>query len=181
MDWKLAGELGWSRDRPDFVRADFEPYDWSICQFGCASFINIGLRPEVSNRSNHYTIIMWEELAARADWAICEPKDCNHAPIMTTDKLDFIAIPGQTVSLSGNAKDPDGDKLMAKWWVPAFSCTYKEGKAEGLAVSSETGWNTEFTIPADAKTGDIFVVNLEVRDNATRPMTRFAQYVITVS
>jgi len=197
MDWAKSAELGWGPESlADFKRADFKPYDWSICQFGCASFINIGLRPDVVNRSNqfffgptpegsnksdHYTIVMWEELAARADWAISEPQDCNHAPIVTTNKLDFVASPGQTVSLSGEAKDPDGDKLITKWWVPAFSCTYKEGKTEGLAVSSETGWNTEFNIPADAKVGDKFVINLEVRDNATRPMTRFFQYVITIS
>lgn len=182
MDWAKSAELGWGpASLASYQRADFEPYDWSMCQFGCASFINIGLRPDVSNRSNQYTIIMWEELAARADWAICEPQDCNHAPIVTADKLDFTATPGQTVSLSGNAKDPDGDNLIVKWWVPAFSSTYQEGQAEGLTVSSESGWNTEFTIPADAKTGDKFVVNLEVRDNAIRPMTRFAQYVITVS
>ncbi|WP_163326248.1 nucleoside hydrolase-like domain-containing protein [Draconibacterium mangrovi] len=196
MDWEKSGELGWGPVGTGSKRADFKPFDWSICQFGCASFINIGLRPDVANRSNrfffgptpegakksnHYTIVMWEELAARADWAICAPQDCNHAPIVKADQLDFVAKPGQKVSLSGNAKDPDGDKLVGKWWVPAFSCTYKEGKAEGLAVSSETGWNTEFTIPADAKVGDKFIVNLEVKDDATRPMTRFAQYVITVS
>jgi len=182
MDWAKSAELGWGPlsllSRP---RADFKPYDWGFSQFGCASYINIGLRSEIINRSNHFTILMWEELAARADWAISEPKDCNHAPIVTADKLDITATPGQTVSLSGSAKDPDGNKLVTKWWVPAFSCTYKEGKAEGLAVSSGIGWKTEFTIPADSKAGDKFVVNLEVRDNATRPMTRFAQYVITVS
>lgn len=182
MDWAYSAEIGWGpANLVSYARADFKPFDWSCCQFGCASFINIGLRPEISNRSNQYTIIMWEELAARADWAICEPQDCNHAPIVTADQLDFTATPGQTVSLTGSAKDPDGDKLSAKWWVPAFSCTYMEGKAEGLVVSSEVGWNTEFTIPADAKTGDKFVINLEVKDNAIRPMTRFAQYVITVS
>ena len=197
MDWGKSADLGWGPESiKDYPRADYRPYDWAFCQFGCASFINIGLRQDVANRgnrnpfgprsedpdpSNHYTIIMWEELAARADWAINEPKDCNHAPIVTAEKLDFNATPGQTVSLSGNAKDPDGNKLVEKWWIPAFSCTYKDGKAEGLTVSSETGWNTEFTIPADAKAGDKFVINLEVRDDATRPMTRFAQYVITVS
>jgi hypothetical protein len=194
IDWAEADKLGWD-GMASMKRVDYKPFDWSCCQFGCASFINIGLRPEISarggrnpfgprsnapDRSNYYTVIMWEELAARADWAICEPQDCNHAPIVTADKLDFVATPGQTVSLSGSAKDPDGDKLAANWWVPAFSCTYKEGKAEGLAVSSETGWNTKFTIPADAKVGDKFVVNLEVRDNATRPMTRFAQVIISV-
>ncbi len=197
MDWGKSAELGWGPESiKSYPRADYEPFDWGFCQFGCASFINIGLRTDVANRSNQsllgptpegaqesnqYTIIMWEELAARADWAICEPQDCNHAPIVTADKLDFTATPGQTISLSGSAKDPDGDELTVKWWVPAFSCTYMEGKAEGLTVSSESGLSTDFTIPADAKVGDKFVVNLEVQDNATRPMTRFAQYVITVS
>ena len=123
---------------------------------------------------------MWEELAARADWAICEPQDCNHAPIVSAQTLDFTAAPGETVSLSGSAKDPDGDKLSAQWYVPAAACTYKEGKAEGLSVSA-SGWDASFTVPSDAASGDKLVVNLEVRDEAGRPMTRFAQYVITVS
>ncbi|MGR3811891.1 nucleoside hydrolase-like domain-containing protein [Jiulongibacter sp. NS-SX5] len=195
MDWSKSAEQGWGPESMiGMPRADFQPNDWSICQFGCASFIDIGLRKDVTNRGNyflgptpeafkkgnHYTIVMWEELAARADWAILEPKDCNHAPEVTTQQLDFNAKAGKKVSLSGEAKDPDGDKLSAKWWVPAFSSTYKEGKAEGLSVSVESGYRTEFTVPEDAKSGDIFVVNLEVKDDAKRPMTRFAQYVITV-
>ncbi|MEZ5072983.1 MAG: DUF1593 domain-containing protein [Bacteroidales bacterium] len=197
IDWGKSAELGWGPESiKEYPRADFEPFDWGFCQFGCASFINIGLRQDVTNRSNrspfgppsevtdssnHYAIIMWEELAARADWAISEPQDCNHAPVVGAEKLDFTAKPGQMVSLSGRANDPDGDTLIERWWVPAFSCTYMEGKANGLAVSAETGWNTKFTIPADAKKGDKFVVNLEVKDNAARPMTRFAQFVITVT
>lgn len=195
MDWGKSAELGWGpASMIGMKRADFKPNDWSICQFGCASFINIGLRSDVVNRnpqfmgptpehfkkSNHYTIVMWEELAARADWAIAEPKDCNHAPEVTAKQLDFKAKAGDKVSLSGEAKDPDGNKLTATWWVPAFSCTYKEGKAEGLSVTATSGYKTDFTIPVDAKIGDKFVVNLEVKDNAKRPMTRFAQYVITV-
>ena len=182
MDWALSSEQGWGPvnlgSRP---RAEYEPYSWGFCQFGCASFIDIGLRKDVNNRgNNHYTIVMWEELAARADWAICEPKDCNHAPIVTAEVLDFTAAPGETVQLSGSATDPDGNKLSAQWYVPVASCTYKEGKAEGLSVEAK-GWNASFTVPADAKSGDKLVVNLEVRDEAERPMTRFAQYVIVVS
>ena len=123
---------------------------------------------------------MWEELAARADWAVCKPEDCNHAPIVEAGQLDFTAAPGQTVELSGSAKDPDGNRLTAQWYVPAASCTYKQGKAEGLSVSVSKTWNAAFTVPADAEKGDRLVVNLEVRDDAERPMTRFAQYVITV-
>ena len=183
MDWGLSAELGWGPESlKGRARAEYEPYSWAFCQFGCASFIDIGLRKDVNNRgNNHYTVVMWEELAARADWAVCEPQDCNHAPIVTADILDFTAAPGETVQLAGRAKDPDGDKLTSSWYVPAASCTYKEGKAEGLAVSAGSGWNTSFTVPADAQSGDRLVVNLEVRDDAARPMTRFVQYVITVN
>lgn len=183
MDWGKSAELGWGPESlKGRARADYDPYSWAFCQFGCAGFIDIGLRSDVNNRgNNHYTIVMWEELAARADWAICEPQDCNHAPIVTAEQRDLMAAAGQTVTLNGSAKDPDGDKLTTQWYVPAAACTYGEGKAEGLTVSSATGWTTSFTVPADAKPGDKLVVNLEVRDEAERPMTRFAQYVITVS
>lgn len=182
MDWGESARLGWGpASLESYPRADYEPYSWAFCQFGCASFIDIGLRKDVNNRgNNHYTIVMWEELSARADWAICEPADCNHAPIVTADALDFTAAPGETVRFSGSATDPDGDKLVAEWYVPASSCTYQDGKAEGLTVSAK-GFEASFTVPSDAKTGDKLVVNLEVRDEAERPMTRFAQYVITVS
>ena len=182
MDWGRSAELGWGPESlKGYPRANYEPYSWAFCQFGCAGFINIGLRSDVNNRgNNHYTIVMWEELAARADWAVCEPEDCNHAPIVEAGQLDFTAAPGQTVELSGSAKDPDGNRLTAQWYVPAASCTYKQGKAEGLSVSVSKTWNAAFTVPADAEKGDRLVVNLEVRDDGERPMTRFAQYVITV-
>ena len=171
MDWGKSAELGWGpANLISYPRADYEPFDWGFCQFGCASFIDIGLRKDVQNRDNRFTIIMWEELAARADWAVCEPQDCNHAPIVDGGQLDFEAAPGETVKLAGSAEDPDGDRLNAKWWTPS----------EGATVSVAEGWSTEMTVPADAKAGDKIVVNLEVRDNAVRPMTRFAQYVITV-
>lgn len=171
MDWAKSAELGWGpANLSTYPRADYEPFDWGFCQFGCASFIDIGLRKDVQNRNNRFTIIMWEELAARADWAVCEPEDCNHAPVVDGGQLDFEAAPGQKVALAGDAKDPDGDRLTATWWSPV----------EGLVLSSEAGWLTEVTVPAEAKAGDRIVVNLEVRDDAVRPMTRFAQYVITV-
>ena len=126
--------------------------------------------------------VLFEELAARADWAVCEPEDCNHAPIVTADTLDYTVKAGETVSLSGSATDPDGDTLRATWWVPANATAYMEGAAENLAVSQESGWTTEFTVPADAEPGTVFAVNLEVQDTGVeRPMTRFAQFFITVA
>ncbi len=181
MDWAESARQGWGPEglleRP---RMDFDPYDWMACQFGCASFINIGFRKEVNNRATRNTRILFEELAARADWAICEPADCNHAPIVSAPVLDFTAAPGETVRMIGSAVDPEGDKMNVTWWAPGYSATYKDGKGEDLPVTAVNTWSADFTVPADAQSGQIFAVNMEVQDIAERPMTRFAQYVITV-
>lgn len=148
---------------------------------GCASFVDIGLRQGIVNENDRYVEVMFDEIAARADWAIEEPENCNHAPIISADHMDIVAKAGESVKLSASAIDPDGNQLEAKWWIPANASTYQEGKAENLQVSHENGWETEFKIPDDAETGQIFVVNLEVTDiEIERPMTRFAQFIITV-
>lgn len=181
MDWGLSAELGWGpAELKSYPRADYRKYDWAFCQFGCGPFINIGLRDDIKNRHNRYTVVMWEELAARADWTICQAKDCNHAPVVWADVTDFTVEAGQTVSMKGSATDPDGDKLTATWWIPEKTSGYKEGTVDGLELSQTKGWTTDFTVPSDAKSGDFFVINLEVRDEAVRPMTRYAQYLVTV-
>lgn len=183
MDWQVLYDNGYSDESvAGIVTEGYDTYDWMCCQFGCGSFIDIGLRQGVTNSNERYVEVLFEELAARADWAVCEPQDCNHAPIVTADTLDYTAKAGETVSLSGSATDPDGDTLKATWWVPANATAYMEGKAENLAVSAESGWTTEFTVPADAEPGTVFAVNLEVQDTGVeRPMTRFAQFFITVA
>ena len=123
---------------------------------------------------------MWEELAARADWAIAGPENCNHAPVVTPEKSDLTCKAGNSVTMKATAKDPDGNKLSYKWFVQNESCTYMDGKAENLALDASSDLSASFTVPADAKAGDLFVVTLEVQDcGVERPMTRFAQYVIT--
>lgn len=70
--------------------------------------------------------------------------------------------------------------------APAGSCTYaarvgEDGKQADFTLPVEAdGYAATFTVPADATAGDRFVINLEVQDEAERPMTRFAQFVITV-
>ena len=55
------------------------------------------------------------------------------------------------------------------------------GKDAVVFSKSSCGAEWKFTVPEDAQAGDIFVVNLEVQDaGVERPMTRFAQVVITV-
>ena len=200
IDWKELYYQGYStleslakRDRYDFDR-----YDWMCCQF-TSNFIDIGLRQDVGNSNNHYVEVMFDELAARADWAIMDPSECNHAPVVSADQTDFTAKPGDVISMKGSAWDPDGDKLNVKWWVPMNACKYGDYTGEVINIPLVTihikeivtdmpdltveskGYTAKFTVPTDAKVGDRFVVNMEVQDVADRPMTRFAQFVITVT
>ena len=186
VDWKELRPNYSNSSYLDFVpRWDMDRYDWLCSQFS-SCYIDVGLRQDVTNSGDHYTEIMFEELAARADWACMAADECNHAPVVTAEIVDFEADAGEKVSLSADAVDPDGDELTASWYVPDTACKYaaridEEGKqaAFELPVSAD-GWQAEITIPEDAVSGDVFVVNLEVRDTAERPMTRFAQYVIIV-
>lgn len=186
IDWKaLMPNYSNSSYLPFVPRWDMESYDWMCIQFA-SEYINVGLRQDVKNNIGAYTEMMFEELAARADWA-CMPADqCNHAPVVTADALDFTAAAGETVALSASAVDPDGNELTVAWNVPAASCVYaaktaEDGTVEAFEVAvTADGYNAQVTIPEDAAAGDVFVVNMAVKDVAERPMTRFAQFVITV-
>ena len=179
IDWKeLRPNYSNSSYLANVPRWDMDRYDWMCIQFS-GEYIDIGLRQDVSNSGyDHYTAVMFDELAARADWAVMEPELCNHAPIVTGDTLDFAVSAGATVSLSGAVSDPDGDNCSISWWVADKSSTYA-GDFTAVALSAD-GASAQFTVPADAASGDTFVVNMEVQDDAERPMTRFAQFVITV-
>ena len=186
VDWKeLRPNYSNSSYLPHVPRWDMESYDWMCSQFS-SEYINIGLRQDVENSSDHYTEIMFEELAARADWACMPAEQCNHAPVVEAEEKDFVVKAGETVALSGTAADPDGYELNVVWYVPSGSCVYAAKTAEDGTVTdfevpvTTNGLAATVTIPEDAVSGDVFVVNMEVRDTCERPMTRFAQYVIAI-
>ncbi len=184
IDWREAGKTGWASpdlaESPIFIRFEYEPYDWMCCQFGTASFIDLGLRSDIKNTAaRSYTTTLFDELAARADWAVFAPEDCNHAPVVTVDALDISAKAGETVTLNGAVNDPDGDEVETIWWMAAALNVYA-GASTDLAISDANSLTTNFTVPADAVAGDQFVITLEAHDVASRPMTRFVQIVITV-
>jgi len=179
IDWPESARQGYDTlalvER--FPRVEFKRMDWMCCQFHTDAFIDLGFRQGIVNRDPMYTRILFEELAARADWAIMDPEYCNHAPVVNPDCLDFTVSAGETVLLSASVSDPDGDALTVYWWMPENAQTYAGCSAW---LESESVPETEFTVPADAKPGDRFVINMAVRDDAERPMTRFAQFTVTV-
>ena len=179
FDWGGMADEGFDNDTvKNFPRVEIKRMDWMCCQFETSMFVDIGLRVGIRARNPHYTQVLFEELAARADWAIMEPEFCNHAPVVVADQLDFTAAAGADVKLSAAVSDPDGDTLTINWWMAE-----NEQKYEGEGYGIEAGNVTEatFTVPADAKAGDRFVINMEVSDDAERKMTRFAEFTVTVA
>ena len=163
-----------------FTRMDYDTYDWMCCQFGCNSFVDLGLRQGVKNSDDRYIVALFEDIAARADWAVMAPEDCNHAPVVGAAVLDHTAKAGTTVTLNATAGDPDGDSLDITWWVPANAWAYAAADENTVLTVESSGATARFTVPVDAVTGDRFVVNMEVKDVTDRPMTRYVQFIITV-
>lgn len=209
IDWAKSAEMGWGPENlKSFPRVEFKRYDWMCCQMGTAQFVNIGLRQDLANSNNHYSKVMWDELAARADWMVMTPEKCNHAPIIKTAKNDFTVKPGKTVNLIAEVSDPDGDQMTARWYSCPEVMTYgmpkvkeeaqqrslgdatpsafrrqepPKGKSVAVTQDANNMYAATLKVPKDAKKGDRIVINLEVQDKGKeRPMTRFTQYVITV-
>ena len=79
--------------------------------------------PVMKRFEGSYSLTRWfddmqNDFAARADWCVADSfNKANHAPKVTVKEgLDITAKPGQKVTLTAEASDPDGDKLTYKWW-----------------------------------------------------------------
>ncbi len=139
---------------------------------GSPSYANMAalFKPKTSN-PNPFLRAYQEDFAGRAAWCAHEADVCNHAPVITGVCADAAAKAGERVCLSAMASDPDGDKLCARWSLFA---------PEGSAAWEAAGLEAEFPVPADAVTGDRYILTLTVKDVAERPMTRYAQVGVTV-
>src|SRR6185436_4589880 len=129
--------------------------------------------------STRFSPLLFEELAARALWTGSDYEHSNH-PIVTVTTPDVTAKPGEIIELSGAVNDPDGDEYKTNWWVWNALSKYSGAGAGMLDVWGAKTLTTKFTVPRDAKPGDYFNVLMQVQDKAERPMTRFAQFIVTV-
>jgi len=132
------------------------------------------------DRYNPFLLDFQMEWAARADWCVNTPENCNHAPVISDVTADCTVAPGEAVALSAAISDPDGDNCTATWWTEATGCVY-HGEDPAKSIWSADGAETTFTVPADAQSGDCFIITLTVRDDADAVMTRYAQLLVTVA
>ena len=123
------------------------------------------------------------DFAARADWGVSSRfEDANHAPTVHAEGRTQIAAPaGGTVTLSVRADDPDGDPLAASWWIYVDASTLTGTaavigkKQQGMEIFGT------LTVPKSARQGERIVVVASISDRGTPSLTRYAQFVVTVS
>ena len=135
---------------------------------------------------NPYLRAYQEDFASRAAWCAHEPAACNHAPRITGVSPDVSAVAGETVALSADVEDLDGEAVTCRWVVDMNISTYTGAEDlfawEHVATLDAPGMSeASFTVPADARPGDRFILTLHARDTAERPATRYAQVAVTVA
>ncbi|MDD2957118.1 MAG: DUF1593 domain-containing protein [Lachnospiraceae bacterium] len=118
------------------------------------------------------------DFAARMEWCTNSYEEANHEPEITLEEgVDIIAKPGETVTLTAKASDPDGDDVAVSFWQYTGADTYG-GAVELTAGEAEN--QITFVVPEDAKAYDTIHVIAEVTDSAEKSITRYQRAIIVV-
>lgn len=140
------------------------------------------LNPETGEVDPSYPQVRWievlqNEFAARADWCVKPYDEANHAPVvMLKCPGDMEATPGARVELSCSVSDPDQNGFSIRWWqyMEAGTCMIP------AEIEDEASPNTTVTVPENAEPGETIHLILEVKDDGSPVLTRFARVIITV-
>ena len=135
--------------------------------------------------SNQATIWRWREayqhdFAARMDWNIAEDfGKANHNPVLTLNGnagkavASAIIKAGEKVVLSAKgSSDPDGDKLVLRWFV------YREAGAGGsVKIEQPDVEEINFTMP-ELGPGQSLHVILEAKDTGTPALFAYRRIIL---
>jgi hypothetical protein len=141
-------------------------------------------KDETGRDVRNYTTLRWagaaqNDFAARMQWTLTPSYGAgNHAPrvrIIPSRRITNVR-PGQTLRLRAYGADPDRDALDFAWWQYREEGTYP-GRAE---LGSPDGRSTTVTIPQDAQVGQTISLILQVTDDGTFPLTRYARAILKV-
>lgn len=117
------------------------------------------------------------DFAARAAWSVKSYDEANHAPEVWLDHDHNVkAQVGETVELSGGAKDPDGDELEYVWWH------YLEaGSMNGvIQIQDQNTSKASFVVPDEANPGETIHLIFQVSDNGYPVLTRYQRVIVEV-
>ncbi len=135
-------------------------------------------KQETAYPQTRWIPVLQNDFAARADWCVKPYAKANHAPVVKLNQAKNLRVkPGQSVTLSGSATDPDGDALTYRWWQYEEVDTYA-GKVD-IAKTDQA--KTSFVVPKDALPGNTIHLILEVTDAQAPRLTRYQRVIATVA
>lgn len=125
------------------------------------------------------------EFAARLAWSVTPRyEDANHPPAVVVEHPDGgsglvrSVRPGEVVTLTATATDPDGDHVLLRWWA------YPEAGPNPCPtpprIRDDGAGNAVVTVPAEARPGQAIHVIVEGTDTGTPPLTRYQRVVLDV-
>jgi len=170
------------------------------------------INPNTNVVDSNYDSARWfgaaqRDFAARMQWTVTpDYADANHRPVVEVLSPETLTVrPGETVTLTAIATDPDGDHLVGKWWqyhevdtypgkvlsTPTaeswFGKTFEwPAKANpgdlsvAEVIQSEIEVTTEFKVPTDVVAGQTLHFIFEVTDNGSPNLTAYQRVVLTI-
>jgi hypothetical protein len=116
------------------------------------------------------------DFAARADWCIKPYKQVNHAPKIWVKEGNSLKVkPGNKITLSAAATDPDGNKVNFTFWQYAEAGTSPE-----KVIITQEGTKAQVQLPAAAKSGDTIHIIVEGKDEGTPALIRYQRVILTM-
>ena len=102
------------------------------------------------------------EFAARMEWTYASYEEANHEPVVTlAEGIDISAQRGETVTLTAQTSDPDGDVVTVSFWQYGDADTY----GGDVELIPGEGDQVSFVVPEDAKIGDTIHIIVEAQDD----------------
>ena len=157
-----------------FIHSDAQTNRWEDGE-KAADFNPFTQKMDLAYGQTRWIPTLQNDFATRADWCIKDYKNANHSPIVQL-KIPHIltAKPNAIIKLKGKASDPDGDKLIFKWWQYEEVGSYR-GK---ISIQNANSTQASFQMPNDIKKGETVHVILEVTDSKALPLTRYQRVII---
>ncbi|MCR4903068.1 MAG: DUF1593 domain-containing protein [Butyrivibrio sp.] len=182
LNWQDNGYFGALGGRIKFTVGDDRTDAGYICALSDGAIAPKYYDMETGEQVKKPYILDFQlEWAARADWCINGFEDCNHPPVVSEVQSQIVGKPGETVTLTVNVEDPDGDDCDTNWWIDRGASVYGNGDEILSSCISSNGKECSFTIPEDTQSGNNFLIQANVTDKADAPITRYAQFVVSVS